>query len=531
MTLEKGLVAPRNLEITFAPSPRQYEMWKLLQPNYCPHCGGQIELRLTSYDAKGLPVHSPVCKSCGSTHLPQIILGGGAGGGGKSYVGSAWIIINCLRFPDSRAVVARKTLKALKGSTLNTIKLILRTWGLVKDVNYKINNVEGIITFYNSSTISLIELEDLPSDPEFERLGSNEWGFGFVDECSQVSEKAIEVLFSRLRWNTADTFIYPRLLLTTNPCMNWVRSRFVQDDDGNPAQLAQHDAYVPFTVFDNPNKQFVATYRASLDKISDPVTRNRILYGNWDFVETNNAAAYWNFNGDKHLVNGLKDSQYNPLMPIILSFDFNVAPYMSCLAIQFDYDNKVIRVLEEILGYPKDKENNTPKLADKINQMLLQTQHVGGVIITGDPSGLSRSTQTEEGVNNYTIIEQHLSPALKANRSILSKQPAHGTRLEFVNAVLNGFDGWRLEIDLRCRRLTEDLIYQKKNEDGTKNKQKYNDPKLGIKYEKYGHLSDCLDYALCRFLSKSYIRYAKSQSSHRSRITTFNGPVYGNFDY
>ena len=121
---------------------------------------------------------------------PKLYFGGGAGGGGKSFVGSAWIVSSCLRFPDSRAVVARKTLKALKGSTFNTIKLILRLWGLVQDENYKINNLDGIVTFYNGSTISLIELEDLPSDPEFERLGSNEWGFGFVDECSQVSEKS-----------------------------------------------------------------------------------------------------------------------------------------------------------------------------------------------------------------------------------------------------------------------------------------------------------------------------------------------------
>ena len=82
----KGLQSPRDLTIDFAPSPKQYELWKLLQPNYCPHCGGEIELKLTSYDMKGMPVHSPECKVCHSRHLPQIILGGGAGGGGKSYV-------------------------------------------------------------------------------------------------------------------------------------------------------------------------------------------------------------------------------------------------------------------------------------------------------------------------------------------------------------------------------------------------------------------------------------------------------------
>lgn len=528
--LVKGLKAPESLTIDFAPSARQYDMWKLLQPNFCPHCGSTIELKEVSRDERGLPVHAPECSQCHSRNLPQIILGGGAGGGGKSYVGSAWIVSSCLRFPDLRTVVARKTLKSLKSSTFNTIKLILRTWGLIEGENYKINNLDGIITFFNGSTISLIELEDLPSDPEFERLGSNEWSIGFVDECSQVSEKAIEVLFSRLRWNTAETFIYPRLLLTTNPCMNWVRRRFVQDEDGNPAKLANHEAYIPYTVFDNPNKAFVATYRASLDKISDRVTRERILYGNWDFVETNEAAAYWNFNGNIHLIDNLKERVYNPLKPLILSFDFNTAPYMSCLSIQMDYEGRNIYVLEEILGRAEEKENNTPKLSEKISRKYLSEKHIGGILVTGDPAGLARSTQTEDGVNNYTIIIKALHRSLRARQQVLPKQPAQITRLDFVNALFNNHDGWNISIDMRCRRLAEDLIYQKKLPDGSKEKKKYTDPKLGIKCERYGHLSDCFDYAICLLLAKEYGRFQRKGAEVTS-ITTYSGTVYGNFDY
>ena len=35
--------------------------------------------------------------------------------------------------------------------------------------------------------------------------------------------------------------------------------------------------------------------------------------------------------------------------------------------------------------------------------------------------------------------------------------------------------------------MTEDLVYQIRNEDGTKNKQKVTDPKTKVRYEKYGH--------------------------------------------
>ena len=196
------LKAPKNLVINLQPSPKQYELWKLLQPDFCPHCGGQIEQVLIGYDAKGNAQYKPQCNVCHSQDLPQLILGGGAAGGGKSYLGSCWIISSCIRFDNIRAVVARKTIKSLKESTFNTIKTILKTWGLKEGVNYKINNLEGTVTFWNDSVILLKEMVDLPSDPNFERFGSSEYTIAFVDEVLEISERAIEVLFSRLRWRT-----------------------------------------------------------------------------------------------------------------------------------------------------------------------------------------------------------------------------------------------------------------------------------------------------------------------------------------
>lgn len=139
-------------------------------------------------------------------------------------------------------------------------------------------------------------------------------------------------------------------------------------------------------------------YVSALYKISDPSVRERLLFGNWLYVDINDAACYWKFDGAKHLVDGLKDSKYDPLKPLVLSFDFNVAPYMSCLMAQIDYENKIVYILEEVLGKPENKENNTPKFAEKIKRLLLGMGHTGGVVVTSDPAGLSRTTTTEDGV-------------------------------------------------------------------------------------------------------------------------------------
>lgn len=518
---------PGDLTINFAPSERQYELWNYLQPDHCPHCGGSIENVFVGHDREGNPQYKPQCTQCHSQDLPQIILGGGAAGGGKSYIGSCWVISSCMQFENIRAVVARKTIKSLKESTFNTIKTVMKNWGLKEGENFKINNLEGTVTFWNDSVILLKELDDLPSDPNFERLGSSEFTIAFIDEVSEISEKAIEVLFSRLRWRTHETFKIPRMLMTTNPCMTWVRSRFVQDEDGNPVKCRESEVFVRFSLYDNPDIGFRQIYEAALNKITDKATKERLKYGNWDFTDTNVSAAYWNFDGDRHLQMNLKERVYNPLKPLIVAFDFNVIPYMGSLVAQIDYEKKNIYILEEILGKQKEKENNTPKLSAKVRDKFVSEKHLGGLLITGDPAGLARSTQTEEGINNFTIIMNNMkNTLLRPELKLLRRQPPIITRLEFVNALFVGYDGWNIYIDLRCRKLAEDLINQKKNADGTKNKARTTDPETGMKYEKYGHLSDCLDYILCYFINSSWQKF---QLGGGTGIETTNEVVYNAF--
>lgn len=217
---------------------------------------------------------------------------------------------------------------------------------------------------------------------------------------------------------------------------------------------------------------------------------------------------YAKFDGAKHLVTGLKEKVYDPMRPLVTVWDFNVAPQMSVLLAQIDYDAKRLYILEELLGKPEDKENNTPALSRKLKAKLYRDKHAGGVDVTGDPAELQRSTTTEEGVNNYTVITDTLGRGiLRPKIKLLKKQPPQAARCEFVNEVFSGYNGWELLIDIRCRKLTEDLLYQLRNEDGTKSKQKVTDPKTGVKYEKYGHLSDCLDYLLCYYLRDSWQKY------------------------
>ena len=103
------------------------------------------------------------------------------------------------------------------------------------------------------------------------------------------------------------------------------------------------------------------------------------------------------------------------------------------------------------------------------------------------------------------------------------------TRLEFANELLNGYNGWTIAIDARCHRLVEDFVYQKKNPDGTKEKKKILN-ESGERVERYGHFSDCFDYAVIYYLGNEYSNY---RTATVDIVTTIDmgETVYGDFDY
>lgn len=160
-----GLHAPQNLNIDFAPSARQFEVWKNLQPE-CPVCGGEVIQKQSGIDRNGHPTYKSVCSKCGNDNIPQMILCGGAAGGGKSFLGSCWLISSCMRWPDMRMVVGRKTLKSLRESTWNTILSVVKSWGLIEGQNFKVNNLSGEMLFWNGSKIIMKEMAYAPADPE-----------------------------------------------------------------------------------------------------------------------------------------------------------------------------------------------------------------------------------------------------------------------------------------------------------------------------------------------------------------------------
>lgn len=211
-------------------------------------------------------------------NITKMVLFGGSAGGGKTVIGCLWLISVCQKHPKSRWVMGRSKLKALKETTLNTFFQITNDLGL--NSQYKFNSQTNIITWTNGSEIILKDLFLFPSDPNFDSLGSLEICGGFVDEAGQCSWKAIQILLSRMRYKLKEFGIIPKLFMSTNPQKNWAYSEFYMPSKNGT--ITEDKKFVQALAQDNPH--LPETYIETL-KTLDHASRERLLYGNWDYED------------------------------------------------------------------------------------------------------------------------------------------------------------------------------------------------------------------------------------------------------
>ncbi len=207
----------------------------------------------------------------------EIFYGGGAGGG-KSFLGCLWLIHNCLRYEGSRWLMGRAILKSLKESTLLTFFQACKLWELVPGVDYRYNAIEGTIKFRNGSSIYLKDLFSYPSDPEFDSLGSTEYTGAFIDEASQISAKAKNIVMSRIRYKLDEFGLIPKLLIASNPAKNFLYFEFYKPD--KEGTIEPYRAFIPALVVDNP---FISKYYIENLKKLDRISKERLLYGNFEY--------------------------------------------------------------------------------------------------------------------------------------------------------------------------------------------------------------------------------------------------------
>lgn len=348
--------------------------------------------------------------------IDAVFFGGGAGGG-KSWLICESRLINALRFPGYKSFIGRKELKRLMQSTYLTWQKVCQFHKIPQD-SWRLNGSYNYIEFTNGSRIDLLDVDYLPSDPLYERFGSLEYTDGALEEAGEIHFLAYDVLKSRIgRHMNRELGLKPVMLITGNPKKNWTYQEFFKPwRDG---KLPNNYAFIQALYMDN---EFTAEeYGKQLSQIKDRASKERLMFGNWDYDDDPNTLIEYD---------AITDLFTNPIQE---SMDM----YLVCDVARFGTDKTTISIWA---GYKCIEANeyeklSTDQVAQKIREASVRHQvSMSRIIVDEDGIGGGVVDQMK-GIKGFIANTAPFENAFtheRENYSNLKAQCAY-TLAEYVN--------------------------------------------------------------------------------------------------
>lgn len=374
----------------------------------------------------------------------EILYGGGAGGG-KSYLGCIWHVHRRLKYTASRGLIGRNELKTIKESTLITLLNVCTELGYKAGIHYKYNANDNVINWCNGSRTILKELKYQPSDPDFQTLGSTEFTDIFIDEAGEITEKAFEILNTRIRYKLDEYKLSPKALLTCNPGQNWVKSRYIKDGL-KVVSRKQNQKFIPALVTDNPNEKFVALYQAQLANLTNDYDKLRLLYGDWDAEPKPENPFCTQYDPDKHQSTA---AVFRPQTPIIFVLDFNINPFsVNLFHFWKDQNGGHAHQFDEIAI----EAGSIPKLCEHIK--LTYGRYLHNAFFSGDSMGKRKEIGQMDHSSLYLQIKRGLN--VSSNQFKLPNNPTHENSRDDVNYFLYHFPDFKINPE-KCPNTCRDM--------------------------------------------------------------------------
>lgn len=415
----------------------------------------------------------------------RFILFGGAMGGGKTIWGLSALLIMCEIFKGSRWCVIRQDMEKIRTTTIPSFTK-LRASGKLKSSPYEYTHPNGSVIMFKG--------ENYDQDKELNWMRGLEVNGFLFEEINECQQDALDIAFGRAgRWE-CNPLPAPIILATCNPSANWVKT-LVYDRYVN-GTLPERWLYIPSKITDNP--YLTTEYVENLRNM--PRYKYEVLVeGNWDLQLKIGGEFYKCFELDRHV----GSYQYNPSLPLHVSFDENVNPYLPVGV--FQIEGRKVRAIAEIAG--KNPGNTIKAVCAEFSRKY--QGHEAGVFIYGDATSRKDDVKLEKGYDFFRLIMEelrHFRPQLRVSRA----NPSVAMRGNFINTILeSNYDGIDFAIDESCKAMITDFVKVKESADGSKNKEMETDPLTKVRYQKHGHFTDLTDYLLCYAFAESYQKYQR----------------------
>lgn len=410
------------------------------------------------------------------------VLIGGAGSS-KSFSTAQKILWRTCSEHGHRFLCVRKVADTLSKSIYQLLFDLIIDYGLY--YQFKINKSEKRFTHLpTGNEIILTGMDDSEKIKSIAGI-TGVW----CEEATELDESDFNQLELRVRGETKN---YKQFILTFNPIdeRHWLKRRFFDQDDDQVYTLKT--TYKDNLFLDDDYIKHL-TERVRIDE-----NLHRIyVLGEWG-KERTGGEFYKQFT-TKHV----RTLYYEPDLPLHISFDENVNPYLP--AVVFQIDGKKVKLLNTILGR---NPNNTVEWVCKEIERIYRN-HSSGMFIYGDATSQKDDVKMEKGYDLFKLIIDKLE-RFKPIRRVSKSNPSVVMRGMFINTILQqNYEGIEFYVNESCTDAVDDFLYTKEGSDGKKDKKTVKDPKTGVSYQPYGHITDAADYLICYAFRTEYEKYQR----------------------
>lgn len=266
------------------------------------------------------------------------------------------------------------------------------------------------------------------------------------------------------------------------------------------------------------DQQAIATFEN--DRINDPDYYQVYALGEWGHIRTG-AEFFPSFSHG--VVCGR--FKYNPELPIHISMDSNVLPYVTATFFQKEYKPDDVQQVTQIDELPIESPNNSARKAAKvIAKRLKEYGYSDKVYLHGDASGKAANTIDCDNRSFFDLVIDELErEGFVVVDNIGKRNPSVATTGEFINAVWDGrVPGVSIRIDDDCTVSIDDYQTVQKDENGAIAKQKVTNPVTKQKYEAHGHVADTLRYIAHDLLRQQYTDFSMGRKRSLYSESEFN---------
>lgn len=258
------------------------------------------------------------------------------------------------------------------------------------------------------------------------------------------------------------------------------------------------------------------------DRLYDPDYYNVYALGEWGVIKTGNEFLN-SFNVGKNS----GEYPYIPGLPIHLSVDSNVLPYISVSYWQVDLSKG--KDMYQIAETTAESPNNSVRRAAKlVSKKLSELGYDDKIYLHGDASAKAANTIDD---NKRSFMDLFIDTLKKDNWTVEdkvgNKNPLVSMTGEFVNAIFEKqLPDLSINIDDGCRASIDDYQSVQKDANGAILKTKVKDSVTKQTYEEHGHLTDTLRYVVHDIMYEEYVQFSnrrkRNMYSEKGMFSFFN---------